>query len=428
MNSFNNKVFLPRKRFPYFKNNWTTKLYGDVYSFYSTNSFSRDKLNYVSGLVYNIHYGDIHTKFSTMFKLNKELVPLINTDVDLSKFSDEKYCKEGDLVIADASEDYADIGKTIELVGLNNGRVLAGLHTFLARPNKYEMAKGFAGYLMQSWKVRKQVMVIAQGTKVLGLSTARLAKINLFIPEYKEQLMIAEFLSSVDKKIQLLEKKKEQLELYKKAVMQKIFSQEIRFKDDNGNSYPDWEEKKLGEIIKLQGGYAFKSSKFRNEGIPVIRISNISNKTNYLDLEKLKYYDEQIDDLNYTISKGDLLIAMSGATTGKSSISDFDGKAYLNQRVGLFKSKTNKLEYQFLTQFVFSYMFLRQLDAVLVAGAQPNISPKEIENFKLNFPIIEEQKKIADFLSSIDKKINTTSTQIDKTKEFKKGLLQQMFV
>ena len=182
MNSFNNKDFLPRKRFSYFKNNWTTKLYGDVYSFYSTNSFSRDKLNYESGLVYNIHYGDIHTKFSTMFKLNKELVPLINTDVDLSKFSDEKYCKEGDLVIADASEDYADIGKTIELVGLNNERVLAGLHTFLARPNKYEMAKGFAGYLMQSWKVRKQVMLIAQGTKVLGLSTARLAKINLFIP------------------------------------------------------------------------------------------------------------------------------------------------------------------------------------------------------------------------------------------------------
>ena len=139
-----NKV-VPKKRFSSFNSNWMTKLYGDVYSFYSTNSLSRDKLNYESGEVFNIHYGDIHTKFSTLFDLTKELVPLINIEVDLSKYSEEKYCQEGDLVIADASEDYADIGKTIELINLNNERILAGLHTFLARPNKDEIARGFAG-------------------------------------------------------------------------------------------------------------------------------------------------------------------------------------------------------------------------------------------------------------------------------------------
>lgn len=169
---------VPKKRFSSFNSNWITKWYGDIYSFYSTNSLSRDKLNYESGKVFNIHYGDIHTKFSTMFDLKKESTPLINLEVDLSKYSEEKYCQEGDLVVADASEDYADIGKTIELINLNNERVLAGLHTFLARPNKYEMAKGFAGYLMQSWNVRKQVMVIAQGSKVLGLATGRLARLN----------------------------------------------------------------------------------------------------------------------------------------------------------------------------------------------------------------------------------------------------------
>lgn len=424
MNSFNNKVFLPRKRFPYFKNNWTTKLYGDVYSFYSTNSFSRDKLNYVSGLVYNIHYGDIHTKFSTMFKLNKELVPLINTDVDLSKFSDEKYCKEGDLVIADASEDYADIGKTIELVGLNNGRVLAGLHTFLARPNKYEMAKGFAGYLMQSWKVRKQVMVIAQGTKVLGLSTARLAKINLFIPEYKEQLMIAEFLSSVDKKIQLLEKKKEQLELYKKGVMQKIFSREIRFKDNNGNSYPDWEEKKLRNVCDVvvggtpstykkeywDGEIGWISSGDLNNG-NVTKPSKLITKLG-LDNSSAKMMP------NHTV-----MLAMTGATLGKIGYLMFNSSA--NQSVaGFLPNETYSSKYLFYSL----QNGINQVFKYSGGAAQQGINKNSILNLIYNFPKLEEQKKIAEFLSAIDNKIDTTSNQINKTKEFKKGLLQQMFV
>ena len=170
MDVITENIVTPTKRFSSFKSNWMTKLYEDIYSFYSTNSLSRDKLNYENGEVFNIHYGDIHTKFSTMFDLTKELVPVINVDVDLSKCEDEKYCQEGDLVIADASEDYEDVGKTIELINLNNEKVLAGLHTFLARPNNYKMARGFAGYLLQSWKVRRQVMVIAQGSKVLGIS------------------------------------------------------------------------------------------------------------------------------------------------------------------------------------------------------------------------------------------------------------------
>ena len=178
---------VPKLRFREFGKDWLNVLFGELYSFYTTNSLSRDKLNYEVGEVYNIHYGDIHTKFSTMFDLSKELVPLINANVDLSKYSEEKYCKEGDLVIADASEDYSDIGKTIEILNLNNKKVLAGLHTFLARPNKNKTFNGFSGYLMQSWKVRKQVMTIAQGTKVLGLASSRLGRIKLFYPEINEQ-------------------------------------------------------------------------------------------------------------------------------------------------------------------------------------------------------------------------------------------------
>ena len=177
-----NDINVPQLRFKEFDGKWNEKKYGQIFSFFSTNSFSRDKLNYEKGNVRNIHYGDIHTKFETMFHLLNEEVPFINEDVDISRIKEECYCQEGDLVIADASEDYSDIGKTIELINLNNEKVLAGLHTFLARPNKQDVAKGFSGYLVQSWKVRKQVMTIAQGTKVLGLATSRLGKIKINLP------------------------------------------------------------------------------------------------------------------------------------------------------------------------------------------------------------------------------------------------------
>ena len=136
---------------------------------------------------------------------------------------DENYCQEGDLVIADASEDYADIGKTIELVKLEKQKVVAGLHTFLARPNKTKMYKGFSGYLVQAPYVRKQVMTIAQGTKVLSLSPGRLGKVSLKIPCLKEQQKIANFLSGIDRKIESVAKQITESQGFKKGLLQQMF-------------------------------------------------------------------------------------------------------------------------------------------------------------------------------------------------------------
>jgi type I restriction enzyme S subunit len=166
----NTQKKVPALRFPEFNGDWEEKEYGEIFSFKVTNSLSRENLNYESGEVKNIHYGDIHTKFNTLFDITKEYVPFINKEIKVSRITDENYCKEGDLVIADASEDYADVGKCIEITNLNDEKVLAGLHTFLARPNLFEMAIGFNGYLMKSPKVRLQIMTIAQGTKVLVIT------------------------------------------------------------------------------------------------------------------------------------------------------------------------------------------------------------------------------------------------------------------
>jgi len=180
---------------------WEKIIFSQVYSFKVTNSLSRVNLNYGTGEVKNIHYGDIHTKFPTLLDVTREEVPYINSDITISKIGTDNYCKTNDLVFADASEDVEDVGKCIELINLNSERVLAGLHTILARPDTSKIANGFGGYLMKSHGVRKQIMKISQGSKVTSISSSRLGDIDLYIPCSKEQTKIANFLFSIDNKI-----------------------------------------------------------------------------------------------------------------------------------------------------------------------------------------------------------------------------------
>lgn len=216
----------PKLRFKEFENDgeWIFDPLNQVYSFLVTNSFSRENLNYENGTVKNIHYGDIHTKFSTLFNITKEKVPFINSEVSIERIRQECYCQEGDIVFADASEDLNDVGKSIEIINLNNEKLLSGLHTLLARQIEPKLVVGFGGYLFQSNKIRSQIKKEAQGAKVLGVSGTRLSNIEIYYPKNKkEQQKIADTLSSLDNLIKEQADKIEQLKLHKKGLLQGLF-------------------------------------------------------------------------------------------------------------------------------------------------------------------------------------------------------------
>lgn len=203
--------------------NWKEKALGEIYTQLSTNSYSRENLNYVSGKIKNIHYGDIHSKFNALFDIQNEEVPYINEGIAGTKNFANQLCKEGDLVIADASEDTLDVGKCIELINLNNEKVVAGLHTILIRPSVKEVSVGFGGYLLASPSVKKSIAKIAQGTKVYSISARRLLELKVYIPCPEEQTKIANFLSAIDEQINTVKQQIAQTQQFKKGLLQQMF-------------------------------------------------------------------------------------------------------------------------------------------------------------------------------------------------------------
>jgi len=216
----------PRLRFPEFQDagEWAIEPFHAIYEFKPTNTYSRDQLNYDSGLAKNIHYGDIHTKFPTMFRIGAERVPYVNPSESFEKIKADAYCQEGDMVFADASEDLNDVGKSIELVDLNGEKVLSGSHTILARQKGKVFVVGFAGHLFKGRGIRAQIEKEAQGTKVMQISPRRLADIKVLFPQDQaEQQHIASCLSSLDAVITAEIQKLEALKTHKRGLMQQLF-------------------------------------------------------------------------------------------------------------------------------------------------------------------------------------------------------------
>ncbi len=222
---------VPRLRFPEFRDepSWSTPLLADLYGFKPTNTLSRDKLNHVTGTIRSIHCGDIHTKFKPLFRVCGEHVPYVSPDSPANGIDDAAFCEEGDIVLADASEDLNDIGKAIEVVSLDGERVVAGMHTILATRLGSIPVVGFGGQLFQSTAVRTGIKKVAQCAKVYGISAKRISTVPIPVPPTEaEQQKIAICLGSLDNLIVAESRRIEALRQHKQGLMQQMFPDPVR--------------------------------------------------------------------------------------------------------------------------------------------------------------------------------------------------------
>lgn len=186
-----------------------------------------------------------------------------------------------------------------------------------------------------------------------------------------------------------------------------------------------WIRKKLQSLAPLRGGFAFKSEEFQNVGIPIVRISNIGFDGNVGG--EFEYYSKLSTDEKFVLKGRSLLLAMSGATTGKIAMLDSEEEYYQNQRIGYFQNN-GAVDYDFLYSVLQTKAFTNQLSAVLVAGAQPNISSKEIDSFEFFIPeSIVEQSAIGSLFRTLDDLLTSYKDNLANYQSLKSTMLSKMF-
>ena len=213
---------LSNKLFEDYSNNWIAANFADVFKLLQNNTFSRAELTCEETEILNIHYGDVLIKYGDILDLSKVCdIPFIKNNIDLKRYSETSYLKNGDIVIADTAEDYT-VGKTIEIFSASGKRILSGLHTIPCRSLIPFEAK-YLGYYLNSYSFRKQILPLIQGTKVSSISKSELQKVKVKYPEPKEQKRIVSILSLIDEKIYIAEHQLTFLKICKDGLLQQMF-------------------------------------------------------------------------------------------------------------------------------------------------------------------------------------------------------------
>lgn len=319
----------------------------------------------------------------------------------------------------------------------NTGQVVTNVNgafhnNFFKIKYSENLNKDFLVEFLRLRDTQNMIMRYAGTSTIPDLNHGDFYKLKINIPSKQEQEKIASFLTSVDTKIEQLTRKEELLQLYKKGVMQKIFSQEIRFKADDGSEFEDWKEKKLGDVGITYNGLTGKTSENFGSGKPYIQYKQIFDNSR-ITIDGFGYVSIEPNEKQNKVQFGDIFFTTSSETPNEvgfaSVLLDDIEEVYLNSFCFGYRAKSLDILNPYFARFLFrSANFRREVIKLAQGSTRYNISKVELMKTIIFLPSIEEQTKIANFLSSIDSKIEQVQKQLNSTKEFKKALLQQMFI
>ncbi|MEO3135178.1 restriction endonuclease subunit S [Turicibacter sanguinis] len=272
------------------------------------------------------------------------------------------------------------------------------------------MISPYLFYSLQTGRFLKYSISVSMRTGMPKINREELNLYNFNLPSIEEQEKIASFFSLIDKKIELQTEKVEELKNYKKGIMQKIFSQELRFKDEDGNEYPEWEKRRLQTIVekKIKG----KNPLYSETGNVLLNNEFMENNTEPL------FVENEID-----VTKKDILILWDGSQAGKV-YTGFEG-VLGSTFVAITLNKNNC---NIFIQEQLEYNLNKIQRAWREGSGVPHVAKDFIENYKIFVPCYEEQSKISKMLLNINEKIKLEEKKLQYIKELKKGLLQQMFI
>ncbi len=385
---------VPKLRFKEFNDQWAERILGDIFTF--KNGVNASKEQYGSGFKF-INVLDI---INNNFIAYENIIGSVNiTDEEFTK----NEVKHGDVLFQRSSETREEVGQSNVYIGSQSvtfgGFVIRGKG--IAEYNPY-----FFNYILKTDSVRDEITQRSGGSTRYNIGQDALNVIPIFIPTVTEQTKIANFLTAIDEKITQLTQKHDLLAQYKKGVMQQIFSQKLRFKDDDGREFPGWEKILLGNICSINTGKLDANAMVEN------------GDYRFYTCAKDYYFIDK-----YAFDTNALLISGNGANVGY--IHHYNGRFNAYQRTYVldrFDQNIIFIKY-FLEENLHARIFKEKKE-----GNTPYIVLGTLTEMELMLPSVKEQTKIANFLTAIDDKITHTQAQLKAVKQYKQGLLQQLFV
>ncbi|MEK6994391.1 restriction endonuclease subunit S [Paenibacillus sp. FSL K6-1566] len=258
-----------------------------------------------------------------------------------------------------------------------------------------------------------------EGGTVKRLYNKDLLDTKIHLPSIEEQQKIASFFSLLDQKIEKQQEKIEQLELFKKGMLQKIFSQEIRFKDENGQDFPEWDSELFEQVATNNSNKIIPQSK---TNVPCIELENIVGNRGRINGF---YLSQEQQSTKNEFAKGSVLFGKLRPYLKKYWFATFDG--ICSSEIWVLTSKSPRITNEFLYFIIQSDTF-QQAANISSGSKMPRTEWDSIRSLEIPLPSIEEQKKIASFLFTLEEKISKEESKFESLIQLKNGLLQQMFV
>lgn len=395
---------------------WQLDRLKENFEFKANNTLSRDALS-ESGIIQDVHYGDILVKYGSHLDVQKDGVPYISDE----GFNASSFISDGDVIIADTAEDET-VGKATEVLNVRNNRLVSGLHTMWLHPvNQEKYALGYLGYAFNASIYHNQLLPLMQGTKVTSVSKSAIKDTYILVPPKSEQTRIAAALSKVDALISELDKLIEKKRVIKQGAMQQLLTGKKRLK---GFSEP-WVEKKLGEVCEFQNGYTPSKAVNRfweNGTIPWFRMEDIRTNGRILS-DAIQHITE--DAVKGSLFPANSIIMSTTATIGEHALLIVDSLA--NQQF------TNLTIRKSLTQAVdviwfYHYCFIlgEWCRRNINEGGLAAVNMEDFSKVIFAMPDTKEQQAIASVLTAMDNEISALEAKKAKYGQIKQGMMQQL--
>jgi type I restriction enzyme, S subunit len=392
-----------------FPKDWEIKKFDDIFDFKSTASNSRSDLTETDEAHY-IHYGDIHTIFHRHLDILKKSTPRI----DLSLCKNATRIRNGDWVMADASEDFSGICKAIEISGIDEDKsVVAGLHTFLLRDRNEEYSPGFKGHLGEAKFLHDQYVRVSVGLKVFGVTKTSLRDLLIPVPPKHQQIKVEEILTQADAQIQSFEHFIAKKRYIKQGTMQELLTGNTRlpgFTDE-------WQMKVLGDVGKVRMCKRIFNHETNTSGdVPFYKIGTFGKAADaYISQDLYDSYRNKFAFPDF----GSILISAAG-TIGRTVIYRGEDAYFQDSNIIWIENSENLISNLFL------YHLLKVVNYTTEGGTIQRLYNSIVSNTAFTCPPKLEQEAIAEVLSDMDAEIAALEERLEKAKAIKQGMMQQL--